>query len=458
MSTEEKLRVVDVFVPGRLPAYTYNPRDSQKVEGKLQDYLDELGKILTIAGPTKTGKTVLLENQLASKNALWIQGQGLDSVETLWGRVADLLGLPTTSGGSRVISSANAASGEVSAGAMGSGVKASYSHSGGVDEGATWTASRPLDIAASQELRRVRRPLVLDDVHFIERGVQTEIIRALKPLAFSGVPIIFVSIGHRVRDLMTAEPDMGGRLYNMDVGFWSKEELKFIAERGFKLLRLQDTSGIATRLADQSFGSPHLMQQFCREICKENGIREEQESPVVLSDPPSWPAFFAEQLDGGAESWSRRLATGPQEHGKPRTKYQMRDGRSLDGYELLLTAMAKTGPRLELSKADITHKIDELVTGGSPTTQTTTQKLQHMSRIAATRLNEVSPSTEELENEEAEGTDPYAGPDIQPVLEYIEDGPNSRLHIADPFFAFYLAWGINKLLPHSKAWHDGGEG
>jgi hypothetical protein len=448
MTKSVPLRITDVFVPGRLPEYTYNPRAGEKLEVKLQDYLDELGKILTIAGPTKTGKTVLLENQLSDKDPIWIQGQGLDSVDKMWGRVVDLLNLRTTNGGSRVVSDRHTTSGGGGIGFGGSGIHGDVAEETGEDVEANWSSTRPLDVAASEQLKLVKRPLVLDDFHFIERAVQIEIIRALKPLAFSGVPIVFVSIGHRVRDLMTAEPDMGGRLYNVDVGFWSPVELEFIASAGFDVLNFSDPGGaLAKRLAEQSFGSPHLMQQFCRELCKENDLREQSSNRAVLKAPASWEHFFASQLDGAATNWARRLATGPQEHGKPRTKYTLKDKREVDGYELILASIAESGPKLELSKADITHGIDALVVGASPSSAVTTQKLQHMSRIAATRLNESVPSEEELSEEESSETDPYVGPDLQPVLEYIEDGPNSRLHIADPFFAFYLAWGINQLLP-----------
>jgi hypothetical protein len=448
MTDPTRLKITNVFVPGRLPEYTYNPRAGEKLETQLQDYLDELGKILTIAGPTKTGKTVLLENQLKDKNPIWIQGQGLESVDKMWGRVADLLNLRTTNGGSRVVSDHRTVGGSGGLGFGGTGVSANYSNEVGDDTETNWSSTRPLDVAASEELKTVKRPLVLDDFHFIERSVQIEIIRALKPLAFSGVPIVFVSIGHRVRDLMTAEPDMGGRLYNVDVGFWSPAELEFIAEAGFRVLNYSDPTGaLAKKLAEQSFGSPHLMQQFCRELCKANDLREASDVLAPLHAPASWEDFFAAQLDGAATNWAQRLATGPQEHGKPRTKYLLADDREVDGYELILASIAASGPKLELSKADITHGIDALVVGVSPSSAVTTQKLQHMSRIAATRLNEIVPSEEELAKEEDAETDPYVGPDLQPVLEYIEDGPNSRLHIADPFFAFYLAWGMAQLLP-----------
>ncbi len=51
-------RLAEVFVPGKLPVFTYNPRSELQLEQHLQDYVEEGGAILTVAGPTKTGNLV----------------------------------------------------------------------------------------------------------------------------------------------------------------------------------------------------------------------------------------------------------------------------------------------------------------------------------------------------------------------------------------------------------------
>jgi hypothetical protein len=288
--------------------------------------------------------------------------------------------------------------------------------------------------------------LVIDDFHFIERPVQREIVRALKPLVLLGVPVIFASISHRVQDVVSAEPDMTGRVVPMEVKFWSIDELAFIAQRGFEALNVTDEGDeLARILASEAYGSPHLMQRFCRELCKENGVRVRQAAQTALAPPEDWSAFFRAQVDGASGEWFARVLRGPLVRGTQRARYDVGDNKTLDGYGLALRAIAESGPGLALDKRDIDRRIASLVRGAGPTTDNTTRALSHMSRIAARRATEAAPSEEHLDGAEAE---PEHLRDVQPVLEYMnaDDSANAKLHIADPFFAFYLRWAASNYL------------
>lgn len=48
-----------VFVPGGMPVITYVPRTERELEGRLQSVTDNLCKLVTLTGATKSGKTVL---------------------------------------------------------------------------------------------------------------------------------------------------------------------------------------------------------------------------------------------------------------------------------------------------------------------------------------------------------------------------------------------------------------
>jgi len=302
-----------------------------------------------------------------------------------------------------------------------------------------FSADRPIASVVSQRLEESARPVVVDDFHFVERSVQREIVRALKPLVLAGIPIIFASVSHRVQDVVTAEPDMTGRVSSLTVAFWSEEELLVIARAGFEALKVLDQDEeIARKLAAESYGSPHLMQKFCREVCKADDVRQTLDELRQLNPPQNWDSFLAQQVDDASADWFQRLLRGPQERGSQRTQWPLLDGGSLDGYGLTLRAIASTGPRLSLSKDEIKAAVDSLVKGSGPAPHQTTRVLQHMTRIAAKRSSEGVPTEEELDQATQER---QAVPDVQPVMEYIEEGPNSRLHIADPFFAFFLRWG-----------------
>lgn len=242
---------------------------------------------------------------------------------------------------------------------------------------------------------------------------------------------------------------MTGRVTSMDVDTWNEDELLVIAEKGFELLNIEDPGfSISKRLARESYGSPHLMQKFCREISKENLVFEAPLERFTLLPPPNWDEFFGKQIDAASADWFTRLLRGPQKGGKPRSIWSMKNGASLDGYGLTLAAISSTGPKLALSKDEIKTAVDSLVDGATPALHQTTRVLQHMSNIAAKRATDPLPTEDEMD---AQASEPQSIPDVQPVLEYMEQGPTSALHIADPFFAFYLKWGSKAHLSSGPA-------
>lgn len=62
-------KVREVFVPGGRPAVTYVPRGERHLEDEIADYLDARHKVLSVSGPTKTGKTVLLKSQIPRRSS-----------------------------------------------------------------------------------------------------------------------------------------------------------------------------------------------------------------------------------------------------------------------------------------------------------------------------------------------------------------------------------------------------
>jgi predicted ATP-dependent Lon-type protease len=71
------MRVGEVFVPGGFPEVTYVPRDELQLEERVRDYLDERFKVLSLSGPTKSGKTVLVKRVVP--NAIWVSGGEISS-------------------------------------------------------------------------------------------------------------------------------------------------------------------------------------------------------------------------------------------------------------------------------------------------------------------------------------------------------------------------------------------
>jgi hypothetical protein len=430
------VRTSDVFVPGRAPLYTYNPRSEFELEDRLREYIDDGGSVLALVGPTKTGKSVLLRRVL--DEPVWVDGQGVQSVEALWQLVGSELGVSYSSEHGTERGTSTTATAKAKAFIIEGG--------GDVTAASGKTETRRAVAAPEVEVKKALmasgRILVIDDFHFIQTSVQQEIVRAVKPLVFDGLRTVFAAISHRRHDVPTVVEDMVGRVTPLEIALWTEAELQVIASKGFEKLNVSDPGGrISARLAGMSFGSPHMMQKLCREICREvNEVLETAPDTRELREPEDWDAFFRSQVEDASGRWFTRLLTGPRER-TGRTIWSLEDGRKVDGYGLVLVAIGKTGPRLELSKDEIRHGVESAVSGKAPEANQVTRVLQNMSRIAARRLNE-QPLTEEELDEEG---DTFGG--VQPVVEYIDDGPNSTLHIADPFFAYYMRWGVDRHLP-----------
>lgn len=448
----QRLALSEVFNPGQFPRYTYRPREAS--EEAIKKWWGDRGKILIVNGPSKTGKTVLVRKLLDDYNPILIEGHGLDSTEVLWTRIADKLNLFTNITHDAGEGEERSTTTSIQLGASGSHVASRPTNKTSSDKGASWSVSRPIEEVARDALLQTNRPLVIDDIHFVPREAQEQIIKALKPLVFGsqsspGLRVVFISIGNRVINVLTSLPDMRDRMLPLAVEYWTPADLARIADDGFVQLHLVDSDGsIAKTLAEQSFGSPQLMQQLCRELCYStpNDVREAALEPVGIEPPLDWREFFEAQLLADIGSWVTKLAKGPEQRGSARKLLPLKRGGEVDAYQALLLAVAQTGPALSLSKDELRIAFGNILNVQPPPKSVPTWVLSNMSLIAATKLLDKLPPLTTLKRALEEGFDPYAQADVQPVLEYRDSGATSELVITDPFFAFYLAWGLDKAL------------
>ena len=103
-----------------------------RLENEVASYLDSRHKILSVSGPTKTGKTVLLRSQVSEDfDPIWLSGGAVTTVEDFWSTIADELELPTETGMDGGVSQTQSGniSGELSGGFIkGGGGKATALH------------------------------------------------------------------------------------------------------------------------------------------------------------------------------------------------------------------------------------------------------------------------------------------------------------------------------------------
>ena len=419
MASDRTLTPNRVFVPGGMPVITYVPRAERELETRLRSVEDNLCKLVTLTGSTKSGKTVLANRIFprADGHAIWLDGGAIDSEETFWRELhaqfdqdeEESFAIADTTG-SKVV-------GEIS----GEGkipFVAKAGAKGGLertDQTQRTRQLRPVSGIKARAIRMLResgRPLIVDDFHYLERKYQGSIVRALKPLVFEGHPVVFIAIPHRRYDVVRVEKEMTGRVLSIPVPSWTQEELREIADAGFPKLDIQLDDEISNKLGSEAYGSPHLMQEFCREVANDRISANELKSDRSITFDGK--KLFKKSAEATGKIIFDKLAKGPRQ----RTDCLQRPlvgGGTADIYRVILLALSHISPGLNVIDYEVLRSaIRSILTDNIPQVNEVTRVLEKMAEIAAKDESSVS------------------------VLDW--DSDDQKLHITDPFFAFFLKW------------------
>jgi hypothetical protein len=416
-----KLKATEVFVAGGMPFYTYVPRKARNLEDRLASASDNLCKLVTLTGMTKSGKTVLAGRVFPNDRAVWVDGGTVSAEEDLWNSILVSLDgfTDVTKGQSKNTTSTLGGEFEAAAGLpLFAHAQARLNAERTQGREASETQSRSLSprTAAIAQLRKARKPLIIDDFHYLQRSFQGSIVRALKPLVFEGVPVVLIAIPHRKYDAIKVEREMTGRLETIVIPPWETDELLLIPSEGFPLLNLAVTPEVYSRLAAAAYGSPHLMQEFCRELARVHSVVETLDQPETITDVAD--TLFTSVASGTGKVIFDKLAAGPRQR-TDRIDRKLHDGKKVDIYGAVLLALAHLAPGLDtIAYPDLRAAIREVLADNIPEGHEVGRVLEKMSEIAS--------------GDEAS----------TPVLDW--DRQEQKLHITDPFFAFFLKWGMEE--------------
>lgn len=414
-------RLSDVFISGGQPTVTYNPRSRLHLEDKLDEYLEMGHKILAITGPTKSGKTVLVRSRLSSENSCWISGGQISSESEFWENIIEryegYTDYSNTESDSTELGEEIGIDGGIDLKIMKTGGKASTMQTKSTEQSVSRSRRLSPKIIATRLLNDNKNiPMIIDDFHYIDQELQMKIVRYLKDLVFNGLRIIIISVPHRAYDAVKVEREMTGRLTQLEIPIWEEEELKMIMRVGFGELNMEVPQELIDSFAEESFGSPHLTQDFCYKFCKKNDIKETLETKVTFRKLRYEDEFFREMACDTSKIAFDRLSRGPRQR-TDRKERTFVDGTKGDIYRAILLAIAKTGPRTSLKYEEIRTALRNILEDQVPEAHEITRVLDMMTEISKTDI------------------------DGEPVVDY--DKELSTLYISDPFFAYYLKWGTN---------------
>lgn len=319
------MRPTDVFIPDGYPSETYVSPQGGRFERQLDEALVQRGKIVSIVGASKTGKTTLCERRFGSAQVV-LPGSRIADPEDVWIQAYEQAG-----------------------GRITGGVRAN-----------------PMDHAV-RILKKNRRVLVLDDFHYVERDVQRDIARQIKSIAYEGVTVAVLSLPHRHDDPVRSNPDLAGRVYSIDLGFWTLEDLKKIAEVGFPKVGARVEPAVLDWLAREALTSPQIMHTLCLETCRDLGIGG-QGPPRTVAEKNLLKRSI---LDRAARSYVSQTAVlklrqGPLRRGPERKIFGfVNEGRG-DVYELLVRTVALDPPQLRFTYEEIRERAGLLAPGERP--------------------------------------------------------------------------------------------
>lgn len=415
---KNNIRVSSVFVPGGFPRITYISREEHQLENRVKAAKDYLAKLLVITGPTKSGKTVLVDKVFPQDESIWIDGGSISDEESFWDTIIERCSLFTSIEKHNQDELGADLSAEVSVEGGILVAKGSSTISGKIQSSSLQgtSASRNINpkVIAVNALKDQSIPLIIDDFHYIAKPIQKAIVRALKSPIMHGLPVIFIAIPNRKYDAVEVEREMTGRVENIEMPIWSTQELSAIAEIGFRALNIKVKPELINSLTDAAYGSPFLMQEFCRELCFRSEIEEKSNQTQFISENIVETDVFKTIAEHSGRSMFDKLKRGPRARSdrKPR---KLKDGSYTDIYGVVMEAFKNLQPGIDTIPYDSLRATIRSIMDEDP------PQKHEISRVLD-KIAEIS----------------YTDASSTPVIDWQSD--DDVLTITDPFFAFFLKW------------------
>lgn len=426
------LTSVEVFVPNDYPRHTYVDRSiDPPLEEALRRGLSTPKEVISVSGPSKSGKTVLIERVVGIDNLITVSGSEINTTESLWERVLDWMGAPSTSSKSTSESSATGKTGSL--GISGGVLMGVIKGQGSASTQSTDTDTNSISTSYTRRgMSQVREEIadssfciLLDDFHYIPRELQKSVGEQIKTAAGRGIRVITASVPHRSDDVVRSNSELRGRTVNIDTGYWEDAELIKIAKLGFSKLRIQITDEIIARLAANACGSPQLMQRICLNICNDLKVKEALPVTRYVSGPEIdiLQVFAITSTSADFKTLVQTMHSGPKTRGTERNKYRFTDGSRGDVYRCILLAIAQDPPRMELRYPELMDRIKLVCCDEIPVGRGVSEACTQISDFAAGDR----------------------------TIEFDTDQDVEVLHISDPYWLFYLR-SSRKLKDLAKEW------
>lgn len=413
------MKIKEIFTPGRFPKWTYVDDHLKIKEQHLYDALDDGSMLVSISGPSKSGKTVFVEHILGKANLIQVTGAGIRTPSDLWIRVFDIIGTPVTR--TNMVGGSSATTIGIKGGLEGNLYlakgKGELSGSAGFTSQKSTTESEAIDLLQLliKELGETDFVIFIDDFHYIPRNIQAGLAQQIKEAIRKGVKFICASVPYHSDDVIRSNPDLRGRIFSIDFDYWGKDVLGRIAYKGFQKANIEYQDEMVNKLVDEAAGSPQLMQYLCLNSCFEKGVKEVSEAIVDLAYEQGLFEAICRRTVASADYSSvvDKMIEGPKTRGSERKVHLSTFGWQGDVYRFLVKALSLDPPILNFRYQPLVNRITSICQGEPPSGSSITGACLHAAAIANNTAGDS-------------------------IVEW--DGDSDVFDIRDPYLLFYLRW------------------
>lgn len=393
----------DVFTPYTYPKETYIERESGHsgltYEGRLMMALENKGTLISVIGPSKTGKTVLCEKLIPLERQVLMTGKEFDEGIDFWSVIAKKIGM-----------------------SMYGEFEENYEIP--TSEKSQGTSYKKVFVTHKDAVVKYfldnDKVLILDDFHYASQDNQKAAAYYLKDVIRVGFKAIIISLPHRADDIIRLNPDLSGRMDCIELAPWSNEDLRKISRIGFEKLNIYLPTEIEDIMLSESLSSPSLMQRIClytaRVVRMSSDTRISSEYLMKGLDLANANIGYNDAVDF--------IKEGPSSRGQKRKLYNIYDSEEGDLYEILLHIIAENPPNTQLSLDEITKRAEKIIFGVAFEPKISKSE---GSKVSKTSLKSALANTNTRLSESKD-------------FSHLLGWKDNCLFVLDPEFLFYLRW------------------
>ena len=205
--------------------------------------------------------------------------------------------------------------------------------------------------------------LAIEDFHNIDEEVQDNLGPAIKEASERDMKICVLVIKHRSDKLIDSAPDLRDRVKSVNFDFWKEDDLAEIGEKGFRdTLNLDVPQKMIEVLAEESLGSPYLMQLLCYNACPVIGHRKQKQSmtDVEVSNRQIEAILrrTAEGLESNYHSIFEIMDGQTFTGGSQRNDITFNDGYVNDVYRAMIRAVASKPLKRSIDQEELIDRIN----------------------------------------------------------------------------------------------------